>query len=115
LAFEVASGYALPYANKSYDVVTAIEVLEHVERPAEVVAELVRVARRAVVVTVPREPLWRISHLLAGRNVRALGNTPGHINHWSAAAFCRFIGDHGLVARVWRPFPWTAVVLDVRD
>lgn len=114
LAFQVGSGYALALADSSYDVVSAIEVLEHVERPEDVLAEMARVARRAVVVSVPREPIWRVSHLLAGRNVRALGDTPGHINHWSSAAFCRLAGRYGRIERIWKPFPWTAVVLDVR-
>ena len=114
LAFQVASGYALPFPDDSYDVVSAIEVLEHVDRPHDVLSEMARVARRALIASVPREPIWRISHLLAGRNVRSLGNTPGHINHWSAEEFCRLAADHGLIEHVWRPFPWTAVVLDVR-
>jgi 2-polyprenyl-3-methyl-5-hydroxy-6-metoxy-1,4-benzoquinol methylase len=114
LAFQVASGYALPFAEDSYDVVCAIEVLEHVKRPSDVLEEMARVARRALIVSVPREPIWRISHLLAGRNIRSLGDTPGHINHWSSAAFCRLVARYGLVERVWKPFPWTAVVLDVR-
>jgi ubiquinone/menaquinone biosynthesis C-methylase UbiE len=114
LAFQVGSGYSLPFTDGSYDVACAIEVLEHVERPDDVLAEMARVARRAVVVSVPREPVWRISHLLAGRNVRALGNTPGHINHWSAAAFCRLAAQHGSIEQMWKPFPWTAIVLDVR-
>ena len=114
LAFQVGSGYALPFAADSYDVVCAIEVLEHVERPEDVLAEMVRVARRAVVVSVPREPIWRISHLLAGRNVSAFGNTPGHINHWSSRSFCLFASRYGRVEQAWRPFPWTAVVIDVR-
>jgi hypothetical protein len=63
---------------------------------------------------VPREPLWRFAHVLAGRNVRELGNTPGHINHWSSSALKRLVARHGTVERSWKPVPWTAVVVDVR-
>ena len=114
LAFQIGSGYELPFTDDSYDVACAIEVLEHVERPNDVLVEMCRVARRALILSVPREPAWRISHLLAGRNVADLGNTPGHINHWSAKAFSRFVAPHGKIERYWRPFPWTAIVLDVR-
>ena len=55
----------LPFADASVDLVTCCEVLEHLP-PADVaaaVAELCRVARRAVLVTVPyREQLLESSH-----------------------------------------------------
>jgi hypothetical protein len=75
---------------------------------------MARVARRAVLVSVPREPLWRISHLLAGRDVRRLGNTDGHINHWSSRGFEELSSKFGRVERVSRPFPWTMTSIDVR-
>jgi SAM-dependent methyltransferase len=41
----------LPFRDESFDVVLASEVLEHLVRPVEAIAELVRVARVAVVMT----------------------------------------------------------------
>jgi 2-polyprenyl-3-methyl-5-hydroxy-6-metoxy-1,4-benzoquinol methylase len=113
LTFQVASGYSLPFRDRTYDVVTAIEVLEHVERPDAVLAEMTRVARRALVVSVPREPAWRIAHFAAGRNIRSFGNTPGHINHWSSAGLAKLVSQNGRIERILRPFPWTAAVVDV--
>lgn len=43
----------LPLADKSYDVVLCSETLEHVADPAAVIAELLRVARRYVIITTP--------------------------------------------------------------
>jgi 2-polyprenyl-3-methyl-5-hydroxy-6-metoxy-1,4-benzoquinol methylase len=43
----------LPYADKSFDSVTAIEVLEHVSDPHSVARELMRIARSSIFVTVP--------------------------------------------------------------
>ncbi len=41
----------LPFRDGAFDVVLASEVLEHLVRPVEAIAELVRVARRAVIMT----------------------------------------------------------------
>ena len=114
LSFRAGSAYRLPFADGAFDTVCAIEVLEHLERPAAALAEIARVARRAAVISTPREPLWRATNLLCGRYVRALGNTPGHVNHFSRRALVRLAAGAGRVRGVWSPFPWTIVSLDVR-
>jgi ubiquinone/menaquinone biosynthesis C-methylase UbiE len=111
LGFAPGSAYALPHADGEFEVVTAFEVLEHLERPGDALAELARVASRALVLSVPREPWWRVTNTLSGRYVRALGNTPGHVNHWSRGAFRRFAGGAGEVRRVRSPYPWTVVTV----
>ena len=113
LTFASASAYELPFDAGSFDCVCALEVLEHLERPRDALAEMARVSSRALVVSVPREPVWRAAHMLAGRDVRDFGNTPGHINHWSSGGFRRLVSEVGSVRRVARPFPWTVVVVDV--
>lgn len=45
-----ASGEALPFADGSFDVVTEFSTLHHVSNPSAVVREMLRVARRAVVI-----------------------------------------------------------------
>lgn len=114
LSFDAASAYELPFEDGSFDCVCALEVLEHLERPRDALAELARVSSRSVLLSVPREPLWRISHLLAGRDIRRLGNTPGHVNHWSTRSFQRLVMEYGTVRRRAHPFPWSVVRLDVR-
>ena len=73
--------------------------------PAAALAEIARVARRDIVVSVPREPIWRVANLARGKYVGALGNTPGHINHWSKASFAAFVGQHLAVRRDTQPVP----------
>ena len=77
----------MPFADDEFDVATAIEVLEHVPDPAHTVAEMARVAERWLLVSVPREPLWRGLNVARGAYMKDLGNTPGHVNHWSKRAF----------------------------
>jgi len=43
----------MPFGESAFDVVTCVEVLEHMESPSRVLAECARVAGRWVVVTVP--------------------------------------------------------------
>lgn len=97
----------LPFADSSIDLVIGLEVLEHVPDPDRALAEIARVCSRTAVLSVPREPIWRLGNLARGRYVRQLGNTPGHINHWSARAFERLLERHFVVDRVARPLPWT--------
>jgi 2-polyprenyl-3-methyl-5-hydroxy-6-metoxy-1,4-benzoquinol methylase len=111
--FRPGSAYDLPFDDGSFDCVCALEVLEHLERPRAAIAELARVSRSTLLLSVPREPLWRAAHMLAGRDLRRLGNTPGHINHWTSEGFRQLVSEVGEVTRLQRPFPWTVALVDV--
>lgn len=113
LAFRPGSAYRLPFADGSFDVALAIEVLEHLERPEQAVAELARVARRGIVVSTPREPLWRAANVVSGRHLRHLGDTPGHVNHFSRRALRRLASRAGHVREVHSPFPWVIVSVEL--
>ncbi len=111
LDFRAYDGDELPFASDEVDIVCAIEVLEHVPDPGRTLAEMARVARRHVLVSVPREPLWRGLNMMRGAYVRELGNTPGHVNHWSRGAFLDFVNSHGRIAAIRSPFPWTMLLV----
>jgi 2-polyprenyl-3-methyl-5-hydroxy-6-metoxy-1,4-benzoquinol methylase len=113
LQFRVMRAENLPFEAGEFDVATAIEVLEHVPDPEHTVAEMARVARRHLLVSVPREPLWRGLNLARGAYVQELGNTPGHVNHWSRRGFVRLLARHGRVLEVRSPFPWTMLLVAV--
>lgn len=101
----------MPFADDEFDMACAIEVLEHVPDPAHTVAEMARVARRHLLVSVPREPLWRMLNMARGAYLADLGNTPGHVNHWSKRSFVRLLSQHGEVVEKRSPFPWTMLLV----
>jgi len=103
----------LPFRDREFDLVLAIEVLEHVPFPELALAELARVTTGDVVVSVPREPIWRAANLARGKYLTDLGNTPGHINHWGSRAFTTLVGRRLEIRSVQRPFPWTVIAARV--
>ena len=113
LEFQTADATALPFSDGEFDLAAAIEVLEHVPDPEATLAEMARVARRHLLVSVPREPVWRALNLARGAYVRGLGNTPGHVNHWSKRAFASLLGRFGEIERARSPFPWTMLLVRV--
>lgn len=103
-----------PFRDGEFALATAIEVLEHVPDPEHTVAEMARCARGGhLLVSVPREPLWRALNVARGAYLRDLGNTPGHVNHWSRRRFAGLLSGHGEVVEVRSPFPWTMVLARV--
>jgi 2-polyprenyl-3-methyl-5-hydroxy-6-metoxy-1,4-benzoquinol methylase len=97
------------------ELVVCCEVLEHLQDPERGLEVLSRLARPWLVASVPREPLWRALNLARLSYVGALGNTPGHRNHWSKRAFERFLGTHFEVTEVVSPVPWTMALCRVRE
>ena len=113
LEYRAEDATNLSFADGEFDMATAIEVLEHVPDPERTVAEMARVAKNWVLVSVPREPLWRGLNMARGAYWKDLGNTPGHINHWSKRSFVSMLARHGKVEEVRSPFPWTMVLVRV--
>lgn len=109
------SVYQIDRPDKSVDLVILLEVLEHLDDPDRAMAELCRVSQKYVIVGVPREPLWCLMNLARLKYVGGFGNTPGHIRHWSAGAFRRFVGRFADVREVRTPLPWTMVLATVRQ
>jgi len=111
LEYRVMEAANLPFAENEFDLASAIEVLEHVPDPEHTLAEMARCAERHLLVSVPREPLWRMLNMARGAYWPALGNTPGHLNHWSRRSFVRLLSRHGEVVEIRSPFPWTMLLV----
>ena len=113
LEFRAEEATSLSFADGEFELASAIEVLEHVPDPERTVAEMARVASHWLLVSVPREPLWRALNLARGAYWGSAGNTPGHVNHWSKRRFAELLGRHGTVEEVRSPFPWTMLLVRV--
>ncbi len=106
----VASAEQLPLADEAVELVTACEVLEHLPHPRHALAEIKRLTRRYCILSVPREPLWRMLNMARLSYLGAWGNTPGHLQHWSRDGFTGLVGQYFNIIAVRNPIPWTFVV-----
>lgn len=112
--FLVRSIYDLEAGQDSADLVVCCEVLEHLEDPRAGLRALQRVVGRHLIVSVPREPIWRIMNLARGKYVNDWGNTPGHIQHWSKSGFIRLVSEYFQVVEIRSPLPWTMLLCQPR-
>jgi 2-polyprenyl-3-methyl-5-hydroxy-6-metoxy-1,4-benzoquinol methylase len=111
LEYKVMSAENLPFANGEFDAVSAVEVLEHVPDPEHTLGEMARCGAGHLLVSVPREPLWRMLNMARGAYWSDLGNTPGHLNHWSKRSFVEMLSRYGKVVEARSPFPWTMLLV----
>ena len=113
--FEAAPIERLDPERHAAELVVCCEVLEHLEDPARGLEVLAELARPWLIASVPREPLWRALNLARLSYISALGNTPGHLNHWSKHGFERFLAERFEVVEVRSPLPWTMALCRARQ
>lgn len=108
--FNARSIYDLTWDADAADLIVCCEVLEHLERPEEGLRALRRVVGRHLIVSVPREPIWRVLNLARGKYIADFGNTPGHIQHWSKRDFAVLVSKYFEIVEVKNPLPWTMLL-----
>ena len=96
IEFHVRSIYELTRYDNTYDLVLATEVLEHLDHPERAVQEMSKVSNQYVFISVPNDALLRLANITRLKYLEDLGNTPGHINHWSKNNFREFLEQQGL-------------------
>lgn len=110
--------YELQREAAAYDVVFLLEVLEHLDYPDLALEEIKRVLKPSglLVLGVPREPIWRALNMARGKYWRRLGNTPGHLNHWSSRSIRAYVRARGgKVLETRAPLPWTLLLARLLD
>lgn len=94
---------------ETFDLVVCCEVLEHINDPEQGVNALHSFGANDYLVSVPREPMWRALNFLRGAYVKDLGNSPGHINHFSRQGFIKLLREKFDIISVQSPIPWTVI------
>ncbi|MCA9707273.1 MAG: class I SAM-dependent methyltransferase, partial [Myxococcales bacterium] len=111
---EHADALTLAGDGRRFDLVMMLEVLEHLPDPAAMLPILEQLTRRHVLLSVPWEPMFRGLNLLRGKNVRAWGNDPEHLQHWSRRGFLRFVEQRFEILAAPPVAPWTLVLAQRR-
>jgi len=91
-AFRTGSLLDLPFEDDAFDLVLCSEVLEHLDEPGQALEELKRVASKHVLITVPREPVFKMLND-AGQALGLCGD-PGHVQFWTKNRFQEYFGPH---------------------
>jgi hypothetical protein len=92
------------------DWATSIEVLEHLPHPEQLVAELARVCRSGVIVSVPWEPWFKLGNLGRGKNVARWGNDPEHLQAFGPRSLGAVLSASFGRVTVHRCLPWLLAV-----
>jgi SAM-dependent methyltransferase len=114
IVFEATPVEELDPARHGAELVVCCEVLEHLPDPELALEVLSKLARPWLIASVPREPLWRALNLARLSYLRDLGNTPGHLNHWSRGDFVRFLTSRFEVIEMRSPTPWSMALCRAR-
>lgn len=93
-----------------YDLIICSEVLEHLEYPEKAINNLKELGD-FYIFSVPYEPIWRIVNMIRGKYLKDLGNTPGHIQHFTKNKFKEMLTKSGIqIIKYSTPFPWQMVL-----
>ena len=107
IEFKVSSIEDLQPERDAAPLIICCEVLEHLPGPEEALRKLVMLAKPYLLVSVPREPIWRCLNMVRGKYLSDFGNTPGHLQHWSSQSFLNFLSTQTKVLTFRKPLPWT--------
>lgn len=66
-------------------------MLEQFKYPDKAIEVLSQLTKPYLIASVPNEPIWRFLNIIRGAYIKDLGNTPGHLNHWSSVQFLELL------------------------
>jgi ubiquinone/menaquinone biosynthesis C-methylase UbiE len=83
------NGYAIPYESRSFDVVTCVDVIEHVPDYTQLIKNMCQVARRVVIISTPNKRAEFTKPDGSPMN-------PWHLREWSFDEFDAILGGLGV-------------------
>lgn len=86
-------------SNRQFDYVFILEVLEHISEYEKVLSSIETLQFKKLIISVPREPYFRILTMLALRNIHKLGIAWGHVNFWTMKGFRKVIDGRFKIKR----------------
>lgn len=92
----------LPYADKSFDYAVSSEMLEHIPNPEDALREMRRIARKAVLVSIPNIALWkhRVRLMFQGKfPVQWVLEPKEHIRFFSISDFKTMARSRGFTVK----------------
>jgi len=104
----------LDFLPEKFDLVMALEVLEHLPEPNQALLTMKKLTDRFILISVPWEPFFRLSNFLRGRNIAKLGDDPEHINHWTKKQIVNQVKKHFNIIEVTLSFPWTIILAETK-
>jgi 2-polyprenyl-3-methyl-5-hydroxy-6-metoxy-1,4-benzoquinol methylase len=94
------------------NLIVCCEVLEHIPDPEAALRKLHELAAAHYIFSVPNEPLWRVLNMARGKYLSDLGNTPGHVNHFSLKSLKSLLESTGfIICEARLPLPWSMVLV----
>lgn len=84
----------LPFKSSSFDMVIAMEIIEHIPNKDVSLSEIDRVAIKNIIITVPNDPLFMLANFFRGKNITSFGNPSDHINHFNKKSLKLFLSSH---------------------
>jgi SAM-dependent methyltransferase len=98
-----------------FELVLCAEVLEHLERPGDALAQIAAVEPRYALFSVPHEPWFMASNFLRGKNVSRWGDDVDHLNHWGPEGLRRLLAPRFELVAMERSFPWLLALTRPRE
>lgn len=100
----------LPLDDNQYDLVMALEILEHLPNHDRALNELSRVTKKYCLISVPWEPFFSLGNLLSGKNISRLGQDKEHLQFWTKSKITALVSRYFDIIFVKISFPWTIIL-----
>lgn len=100
----------IPFESNKFDLVFALEILEHLKNPEQGLKEINRVCKKYCIISVPNEPWFSWCNVIRLKNVKRLGRNKEHVNFWGKKEIVELVGKHFKIKKIRAPFPWTIIL-----